>query len=100
VYNPEFSPVKSHNHFLGETAMPPMPRLTQEGIAEKLGKSRQHVASELRKLKAERQVEFEVTHAPMARTKRKAFYLTQKGITRAMQLRERAETERGCAALG
>jgi DNA-binding transcriptional regulator LsrR (DeoR family) len=74
--------------------------LTQDGIAERLGKYRGHVASELRKLRADGQVEFEVTHAPMARTKRKAFFLTQKGITRAMRLKERAETERARAAQG
>jgi len=74
--------------------------LTQEGISEKLGKRRGHIASELRKLMADGQVGFEVTHAPMARTRRKAFFLTQKGIARAIQLRKKGEAERGCAALG
>ena len=67
--------------------------MTQEGIAEKLGKSRQHISVELKKLRDKCHVAFNTAHSPKAKTRRKAFYLTPEGIRLATQIREMRRAE-------
>ena len=61
--------------------------MTQQGIAEKLGISREHVAAELWELKRKKLVTFKTGHVSKARTVRKVFFLTQAGELFARKLK-------------
>jgi Mn-dependent DtxR family transcriptional regulator len=62
--------------------------MTQQGIANKLGISREHVAAELTELRRKSRVASKYAHVPGTKTKRKVFYLTHLGQILARQLRE------------
>jgi len=62
--------------------------MTQHGISEKLGISREHVAAELWELKKKEYVKSDTKHVPKARTRRKVFFLTPVGELFARKLKE------------
>jgi len=62
--------------------------MTQQGIAMRLGISREHVAAELTELRRDNRVTSKYAHVPGMKTKRKVFYLTHLGQMLARQLRE------------
>ncbi len=64
--------------------------VTQQGIASSLVLSRSHVALELKKLLAERKVEWRLAHVRGAKSRRKVYFTTPSGERVAFPLRDRA----------
>lgn len=66
--------------------------VTQDGIAQSCGISRAHAAIELKKLKESNQLVERLSHVKRARSRRKVYYLTQEGKTRAAKIVEHVKT--------
>jgi DNA-binding MarR family transcriptional regulator len=64
------------------------PEVSQDGIAEALRISRAHAAIELKKLKEFEEVSERLSHIRHGPTKRKVYFLTDKGESRAKNLRD------------
>ena len=67
--------------------------VSQDGIAAALRISRAHAAIELKKLKEAQEVSERLAHIRRGKTKRKVYFLTPKGETRAINVRKFAERE-------
>ena len=64
------------------------PEVSQDGIAEALRISRAHAAIELKKLKEVEEVSERLSHIRRGPTKRKVYFLTEKGELRAKRLKD------------
>ncbi len=64
------------------------PEVSQDGIAEALRISRAHAAIELKKLKEVEEVSERLSHIRRGPTKRKVYFLTEKGEVRAKRLKD------------
>jgi len=67
--------------------------VSQDGIAAALRISRAHAAIELKKLKESEEVSERLAHIKKGKTKRKTYFLTSKGETKASHVREFAHSE-------
>ncbi|MEM4264164.1 MAG: NB-ARC domain-containing protein [Thermoplasmata archaeon] len=67
--------------------------VTQDGIAQSCGISRAHAAIELKKLKESNQLIERLSHVKRARSRRKVYFLTQEGKTRAAKIVEHVKAE-------
>jgi tetratricopeptide (TPR) repeat protein len=67
--------------------------VTQDGIAQACGISRAHAAIELKKLRESNQILEKLSHVKRAKSRRKVYFLTQEGKTKAGKIVEHVRSE-------